>query len=201
MSENEIREEVNKEFAYLSDPERDAIIRSRLLIQQNQGKLSELIKVDLGPYASRIMKFTMYREEEYMDNPLKFIHINNDETNRRKNYPLSLKDKRANRSRTVAVLSLSPTAVKKLVAAFLAGEELYLDMTVGVQTVSLSDNYNKATGRDLSVKKMKKVALKVESVKIDDNFINVRLETHESVNLSIRLNKKTGFSTVFGRLA
>lgn len=159
-----------------------------------------LIKADLGPYASRIYKFTLFDEEGYyMENPLKFIHINNDEKNR--NSKKSNKYKRLDRSRTVAVLSLSPNAIKKIATDYInSSEDLYILMTVGVQIVSLDDNYNKKVGRDLSVKQMKDVDLKVTGVGSNDDFITVTLETHENINLSLRLNKKTGFSTVYGRL-
>lgn len=137
-----------------------------------------------------------------MENPLKFIHINNDETNRG-NTRLSSREKRQNRSRTVAVLALSPTAIRKLAMDYtkLTDGQLFQQMAVGVQVVSLEDNYNKKIGRDLSVGQMKEVDLEVIEVVDKNGFIKIRFATHEQISLTVILNKKTGFSTVYGRLS
>ncbi len=198
--EQDIRNDVNKEFGHLSIEERESIIRSRALIILNSNK-PELIKADMGPYASQIFKFTIYNEENFMENPLKFIHINNDKTNQN-NPNLSIKEKRENRSRTVAVLSLSPNSIRKIATEYVnsTDKDVFVQMYVGVQVVSLEDNYNKKKGRDLSVSKMKEVELQVMELIMKGDFIKIRLETHENITLVLRLNKKTGFSTVYGKL-
>lgn len=163
--------------------------------------MSELVKADFGPYASRIYKFMLFNEENFMDNPLKFIHINND--NLIKGPGLSNKEKRKNRSRTVAVLSLSPHAIRKAVSEYLnntSDQAITIPMVVGIQVVSLEDNYSKKIGRDLSVGQMKELDLEIKNVRIEGDTVSVKLETYENVTLSLRLNKKTGFSTVYGRL-
>lgn len=199
---DKIREEVDSEFAHMSYEQRDSIYRSRIMILENQGKKLDLIKVDMGPYASRIYKFDMFREgEHYMagNDKLKFLHFNNDEANRK----LSNRQAKMNRSRTVAVLALSPNAITKnaaMYASLPADGRLFVEMAVGVEKVSLDDNYNKTIGRDRSVGQMREMDLEVVGLTMNENHIFLHFAEYEGVKISVRLNRKTGFSTVVGKM-
>ena len=134
------------------------------------------------------------------DNKLKFLHFNN--TNNR----LSKRSKAmrlATQSRTVAALALSPNAIKKAASDYLnmeAGQELLIQMAVGVTLLSFDDNYSRSIGRDQAVKQMAEIDVKVESVNISDTHIYVNLAAVKGVALSLRLNRKTGFSSVLGQI-
>lgn len=159
-------------------------------------------KVDLGPYASRIFKFTLFNEGNYMENPLKFIHINKDSL--LQSGLLSQAQRKKNRSRTVAVLALSPHAVQHVVSDYAStskGSFVTVRMAVGISLVSLNDNYSKSVGRDEAVKQMKEVDIKVKAVTMNDTHTTVVLEEHESVRLVLKVNRQTGFSTVYGDMS
>ncbi len=166
----------------------------------------QLIKVDMGPYASQIYKFGLFdREEHYMsgNNALKFLHFNNDE--KLNTLSMSKRQQKLKRSRTVAVLALSPHAIKQATAHYAAikfenDESLYLRMAIGVEKVSLDDNYSKAIGRDKAVKKMQEVNMMIIGLTMNENHIFLHLMEYEGVELSLRLNRKTGFSTVVGKM-
>lgn len=163
----------------------------------------ELIKVDLGPYASQIYKFMLFDDgEHYMADSnkiLKFLHFNT-QYNQKK---FSKQQLHAYQNRTVAALALSPHAIKQTARDFLAlapETELHIAMSVGVAFVSKNDNYSREIGRNESVKAMTEINLRVNSVNISPSHIYINLAAHQGVSLTLRLNKKTGFSAVTGHL-
>lgn len=167
-------------------------------------KKIELIKADFGPYASRLYKWDLFHDEEYRldtSKGLKFLHFNS----RASLKDLSKSSFRKNRNRTVAVLALSPQGVKKIATDYLAAlaedKDLYIPMTVGVSLVHREDNYSKAVGRDESVKKMADIDVQVVAMELNATHIYVRLAPVQGVSLTVRLNKKSGFSTVTGTFA
>lgn len=168
----------------------------------NKTDTSKLIKVDLGPYASRLYKYDLYNDEEYRldtSKGLKFLHFNNEQVN--KHMPKAVF--RRYQNRTAAVLALSDNGVRKVAADFLAlkaDQELFIPMTVGVTFLSKDDNYSKKIGRDEAVKKMADIDLKVAGLVINETHIYVYLAPVQGVQLTLRTNKKTGFSTVTGKL-
>lgn len=163
----------------------------------------ELIKADFGPYASRLYKWDLFHDEEYRldtSKGLKFLHFNS-KLNLKS---LSKSAFKKHQSRTVAVLALSPQGVKKVAADYLAAlaadSTLFIPMTVGVAMVSIDDNYSKSEGRDESVKKMADIDMEVVGLTVNATYIYVQLSSVRGVSLSLRLNKKSGFSTVTGNL-
>lgn len=68
IDEKKIYDEVDAEFPYMSPEGRDSVVRSRLSIAKNAGKLPELIKVDLGPNASRKVKRQLFTYPVSFDN-------------------------------------------------------------------------------------------------------------------------------------
>lgn len=162
----------------------------------------ELIKADFGPYASRIYKFDLFSEGEYYmagNDKLKFLHFNNDD----KLSKMSNRQARLNRSRTVAVLALAPQTISRYAAdyaALKADQQLLIPIAVGVAVASLDDNYNRALGRNLSVGEIKEVDVQVTGISMNENHIFLHMAELEGVNISFRVNRKTGFSTVVGKM-
>lgn len=162
----------------------------------------KIIKVDLEQYASRLYKFDLFHDEEYRlytSKGLKFLHFN-------QNFNLKELPKptfRIWQNRTVAVLALSPTTITNAVSAFLTSpsdNNLLITMAIGVAFVSRDDNYSRKIGRDESVKKMVEIDLEVVAVNINKNHIHINLAPYQGIALVLRLNKKTGFSTVTGKI-
>lgn len=167
--------------------------------------MSDIIKVDLGPYASRLYKFDLFHNEEYRldtSKGLKFLHFNTSSQ--------GLDQKRFSKrmfhvwqNRTVAALALSPHGIRGVVKDFLALEpdtQLFIQMAVGVAFVSRDDNYSRKIGRDESVRQITEIDLEVVSININKTHIYVNLAPHQGVALTLRLNKKTGFSTITGQI-
>lgn len=159
----------------------------------------KLVRVDLGAYAGRLHKFYLF-QDHYMENALKFLHFNvGTEGQDQKTFGKRMF--RIWQNRTIAVLALSPNAIKKIAADYLANPEpMTVAMAVGVAYVSKDDNYNKAIGRDQSVRNIKELDLEIKNVEINENHIFIALVPHEGVQLRLRLNRKTGFSTVTGHI-
>lgn len=165
--------------------------------------VSKLIKVDLGPYASRLYKYDLFHDEEYRlesSKGLKFLHFNiGTQGYGQKTFSKNMF--RIWQNRTVAVLALSPQGIRKIASEFLANNadtEYFIPMAVGVAFVSRDDNYSRQIGRDESVKQITEIDLKVLEVSTNQPHINVRLAPHQGVQLTLRLNKKSGFSNVVG---
>jgi hypothetical protein len=164
----------------------------------------QLTKVDMGPYASRIYKFGLFDDgEHYMEgnNALKFLHFNNTEMLQYDGYTKAHKQKM--QSRTVAALALSPNAIRKTVADFLlldAGQELSIPMAVDVTLVSLDDMYNRSVGREQAVRAMAEIDVKVVDIHANETHVYVNLAPIKGVALTLRLNRKTGFSSVLGKI-
>lgn len=105
--------------------------------------------------------------------------------------------------RTVAVLSTSPKAVKDAAVSFMSigpDESLAMNMMVGVTFLSKKDNYDKAKGRAEAVKSMAEIDLEIKSVKSTKSHIYIDFVPHQGVDLTVRLNKKTGVSIIMGQL-
>jgi hypothetical protein len=166
----------------------------------------ELIKVDMGPYASRLYKYDLFHNEEYRldtSKGLKFLHFNAASQGVDINKVRSKRMFKVWQNRTVAALALSPHGVRKVAAEFLAlapDTEYTIPMCVGVSFVSKDDNYSKEIGRDESVKKMAEIDMKVIGLQINSTHIYVNLAPLKGIALTLRLNKKTGFSTVTGSI-
>ena len=130
---------------------------------------------------------------------LRYLHFNNDQTNRK----VSKKLARANRSRTLAVESLSLEEVKNCVANFSStesGEQIFVRMIVGTAVASIDDNYNRKIGRELSSSEMKEVNLELIGVTVNQEHTFLHFAEYEGVKLAVRINRKTGFSTVVGKM-
>jgi hypothetical protein len=127
----------------------------------------------------------------------KFIHLN------LPNYPdQSPSFRRKCQSRTVAVEALPGNTVRDLAVAFMAmGAGLKTTLSVGVTFLSLKDRYCKRTGRAEAIKRMGEIDLEIRGVTITPTHIFVELEEHKGVNMLLRVNKLTGFSTVTGHLS
>ena len=133
------------------------------------------------------------------NNKLKFLHFNNDELFKH----LNKNSKKLNQSRTLAALAISPNSIRKTISDFFTlenGVELLVPMTMGISLVSFVDNYSRQIGRETAIRKMKEIDVKVKSVKIDETHMYVNLEAFNGVELSLRLNRKTGFSSILGAL-
>lgn len=131
---------------------------------------------------------------------LKYLHFNNDQANRK----ASKKVARANRSRTFAVEALSPEQVRNCVANFSladSGTHCFIRMTIGIAIASIDDNYNRKIGRELSASEMKQIDLQVTAVTINGEHTFIHFAEYEGVKLAVRLNRKTGFSTVVGKMS
>lgn len=131
---------------------------------------------------------------------LKFLHFN---TTALTDHMKNKRVKQLHQSRTVAALALSPTAIRKTVADYLlleAGQELHIPMAMGISIVSFDDNYSRQAGRDTSVKAMAEIDVKVNSVNANDTHIYVNLAAVKGIELTLRLNRKTGFSSVLGQI-
>lgn len=136
------------------------------------------------------------------NNALKFLHFNNTEiiASRR---PRSKISKQKEQSRTVAALAVSPHGIRKAMADFMlaeAGQEVTMPMAVGVTVVSFDDMYNRAKGRDEAVKQMTELDMKIESINANETHLYINLAPIKGVALTLRLNRKTGFSSVLGQI-
>lgn len=128
---------------------------------------------------------------------VKFLHFNVEEQTR--NLPLKLRKKF--QSRTVAVVPIPGDILASLAASYIANKaEVVIPLKVGITFLSLKDRYTKSIGRDESTAKMKIVIVKVKGVTINDTHVFVHLEALQGVNMNLRLNKVTGFTTVTGSL-
>ena len=135
-----------------------------------------------------------------MTQKIKFLHLNQE-------IPKTVSRKFFNKmqSRTVAVNIFMPEFIKFTAAAFLchrpdSNEDIYVRIFVGVSFVSRKDNYSKKIGRAESMKAMKEINLKVIGTVVTETHIFIKLESHQGISLNLRLNKKSGFSTVVGNL-
>ena len=127
----------------------------------------------------------------------KFLHFNHHDLLR----TASQKTKKKFQSRTLAVEAVSGDQIKNLAAKFLVSNNpVPVPLTIGVTMCSFADNYCKATGREESLEKQVDVLLEMSGVTINDTHIFIHLRPYCGVELNLRLNKKTGFSTVTGDL-
>lgn len=132
-------------------------------------------------------------------NALKFLHFNIERQKEMSKGMLHLWQ-----SRTVAALAIEPEEVQGLANQFLGtdpSKPIMARMAVGVTFVSKDDMYNRQTGRDQAVKNMEEIELEVVSVNVNSTHIYVNLEAYKGVSLTLRLNKRTRFSTIVGQLS
>jgi hypothetical protein len=112
--------------------------------------------------------------------------------------------KRKYQSRTVAVEPLNSDNVLLLAEAYLAknaSQEIFAHVNIGVTFLSFKDKYNRETGRLEAIKKQKLEKLKVSGVVVNNTHIYVNLENYRGIQLNLRTNKASGYSTVTGDLA
>lgn len=129
---------------------------------------------------------------------LKFLHFNIDRQD-----SMSKRMFQIWQSRTVAALAVSPHAIRKFSVEYLAQEadqKMTIPMAVGIAFVSKDDNYNRSVGRDEAVKQMTEIDLEIVGININQTHIYLNLAPYKGVALTLRLNKKTGFSTVTGTI-
>lgn len=134
-----------------------------------------------------------------MSHKIQYIHINNDEQKNK----LSKKQAIKKRSRTLAVEIPSKEYIRENIALFASSDvqdESIAVLSVGISVVSVDDNYDKAVGRMKASNKIKPVALQIVSVKITNKHAFIDFETYEGVNLSIRMNRVSGFINITGSL-
>jgi len=108
-------------------------------------------------------------------------------------------------SRTVAVIAPEADVIRSLASDFVAThpvEQFLLHvLRVGVTFLHPNDNYNKKEGRAIASSKMEDIPLKVVSVHMTVTHVFVTLQRFKGMDLNLRLNKETGFTTVTGRIA
>lgn len=135
-------------------------------------------------------------------NNVTFLHLN---TTHQNQDGMSNNKKRRRRSRTVAVQPLSYDDVIKVAQSVLSISSesgFSLSMLIGIAYLNPEDkNYIRALGRTEAVKNPQKVSIKVKSVKVSDTHIHVELEKYADVLLTLRVNRLSKKSTVFGTLA
>lgn len=131
---------------------------------------------------------------------VKYLHFNNPHI---KNASQRLKKKF--QSRTVAAVPATPDAVRALAMDFVSthpiDQILIYKLRVGVTVLHPNDLYAKKTGRDIATSKMDDVPLKVVGVYITPTHIFVKLQKFKGMDLNLRLNKATNFSTITGSMS
>lgn len=120
---------------------------------------------------------------------LKFFHRNRSEQQKRfgkKNWP----------SETMVASLPAADEVLDVAAKFLFRDHATHTMDFGYTVVHPKDNYVKKTGRDMAVRNMKEIDLKVAFVNISLTHVLVGLEDYEGYSILLRLNKNTMKATV-----
>jgi hypothetical protein len=130
---------------------------------------------------------------------IKFIHFNNTIPKH-----LSQRLQRKYQSRTLAVETADPADIRALARDFVdtrpADQMLIYKLRIGSSFLHPQDKYVKSEGRDKSSANMEDIPVTVLGVKVTPTHIFIRLETVLGVDLNLRLNKATNFSTVMGRM-
>jgi len=86
--------------------------------------------------------------------------------------------------------------VLDVAAKFLFRDHATHTMDFGFTKVHHKDNYVKKIGRDMALKNMKEVDLKVTFVNVSPTHVLVGLEDYEGYQIALRLNKTTMKATV-----
>lgn len=165
----------------------------------------QLTKADLGPYASRLYKYDLFNDEEYrLDSHkgLKFLHFNIAAQGADQKR-FSKRQIHVWQSRTAAILALSSSGINNIAKSFFnlaPDSKLMIQIAVGVTFLSRDDNYDRQIGRDESIKQMKEIELEVEKVELNKTHVFIILAPYQGIRFRLRLNRKTGFSTVTGEL-
>lgn len=131
---------------------------------------------------------------------IKFLHFQNPLPKR-----ASARLQKLYQSRTVAVEAPTPEVVESLATDFVkthpTNQFLMHVLRVGVTFVHPNDNYSKNAGRNMSSSRMEDIPLKVVGVTITPTHVFVRLQTFKGMDLNLRMNKATRFTTVTGKVS
>lgn len=131
---------------------------------------------------------------------VKFLHFNNPTLKK-----ASQRLQKKFQSRTVAAEAPEPDAIRALALDFVSthptNQMLIYKLRVGVTFLHPNDNYSKKEGRNTAVAKMEDVPLKVVGVVITETHVFVRLQTFKGMDLNLRLNKDSNFSTITGSMS
>lgn len=127
----------------------------------------------------------------------KFLHFNVAEQTRN----LSQKLRKKYQSRTVAVDTLSADEIRSLAQDFVAGKSPVVRLNVGVTYCSFQENYCKASGRKEALAKQMGIDVAIGGVVVNDTHVFVQLVPYCGVQMNLRLNKSSGFSTITGQLS
>lgn len=111
-------------------------------------------------------------------------------------------------SRTVAAIPLSAPTVVNLAKEFIDvfykqpnPSHVMVGLNVGVAKLHPHDQYSKKNGRDAAVANIKNTLLRIIYVSVSSTHIFIELEKYQGVSLYLRLNLRTGFSTVTGDIS
>jgi prophage maintenance system killer protein len=104
-------------------------------------------------------------------------------------------------SKTVAVLAISGHQIMQIARTMLEDKTdtaYHVNLMVGITRVNPKDSYSKSIGRDESTKKMAEVSAEIDTIEISKTHIFIRLVPIQGIRMNLRVNKRTGFSTVTG---
>lgn len=131
---------------------------------------------------------------------VKFLHFNNPQFAK-----ASQRLRKKYQSRTVAAMAAEPAAIRALANDFIlthpVDQLLIYKLRVGVSILHPSDRYEKKVGREQALSKLEDIPLKVVGVSVTPTHVFVSLESFKGMNLNLRLNKSTNFSTVTGSMS
>jgi hypothetical protein len=133
---------------------------------------------------------------------VKFLHFNNPGLITSK---CSERFRKKYQSRTVAAEPAEPETIRTLAKDFILthpeNQMLIYTLKIGVSRLHEEDTYVKKIGRVQALAKMEDIPLKVIGTTVTPTHIFVRLQNVKGLELSLRLNKTTNFSTVVGQLS
>lgn len=131
---------------------------------------------------------------------IKFLHFNNQIPKR-----MSQRLKKKYQSRTVAAQPATPEEIRALARDFVnvdpATDLVIYQLRIGVTTLHPNDRYSKKVGRETASLKMEDIPLNVVSILLTRTHIFVRLQTFKGMDLNLRLNKDSNFSTITGQMS
>lgn len=129
----------------------------------------------------------------------KFVHFNMSHYGNMSKAPQKIK--KLYQSRTVAANPLGRQEIYGLAAQHIGnpGETVAM-VKVGVAMLHPNDRYERKVGREQAVKNMQLLPLTVVGVVSTQTHVFVRLAPVKGIQLSLRLNKASGFCTVTGSL-
>lgn len=114
----------------------------------------------------------------------------------------SLKIRKQYQSRTVAVEPYSNQDIMMIAQDFLNTDvPQNAHLKLGVTFCSLKDRYSKKEGRKQAIAKQAYEVLDVKGVQVTPTHVFIFLSEFKGITLVLRLNKKSGFSSVVGTLS